>query len=178
MNRILNEIKEIIKQNINEYLPEVKPSDLEENGTVYYMNGKNGTQFDWYVNAHLPSFMVFYNDEQNLGAVKLSIYTDGQVILYIYGDKGNKVIKEVKTSIEVAENELFNLAVILKSEADDKSIWEASIDKINTDVEINDKKITEFQDSEQYMEPIKNRLKLLNKTAYLSKKILEEGWKI
>ena len=28
------------------------------------------------------------------------------------------------------------------------------------------------------MEPIKNRLKLLNKTAYLSKKILEEGWKI
>lgn len=178
MNRILNEIKEIIKQNINEYLPEVKPSDLEENGTVYYMNGKNGTQFDWYVNAHLPNFMVFYNDEQNLGAVKLSIYTDGQVILYIYGDKGNKVIKEVKTSIEVAENELFNLAVILKSEADDKSIWEASIDKINTDVEINDKKITEFQDSEQYMEPIKNRLKLLNKTAYLSKKILEEGWKI
>ena len=178
MNRILNEIKEIIKQNINEYLPEVKPSDLEENGTVYYMNGKNGTQFDWYVNAHLPSFMAFYNDEQNLGAVKLSIYTDGQVILYIYGDKGNKVIKEVKTSIEVAENELFNLAVILKSEADDKSIWEASIDKINTDVEINDKKITEFQDSEQYMEPIKNRLKLLNKTAYLSKKILEEGWKI
>ena len=178
MNRILNGIKEIIKQNINEYLPELKPSDLEENGTVYYMNGKNGTQFDWYVNAHLPSFMVFYNDEQNLGAVKLSIYTDGQVILYIYGDKGNKVIKEVKTSIEVAENELFNLAVILKSEADDKSIWEASIDKINTDVEINDKKITEFQDSEQYMEPIKNRLKLLNKTAYLSKKILEEGWKI
>lgn len=178
MNRILNEIKEIIKQNINEYLSEVKPSDLEENGTVYYMNGKNGTQFDWYVNAHLPNFMVFYNDEQNLGAVKLSIYTDGQVILYIYGDKGNKVIKEVKTSIEVAENELFNLAVILKSEADDKSIWEASIDKINTDVEINDKKITEFQDSEQYMEPIKNRLKLLNKTAYLSKKILEEGWKI
>lgn len=40
MNRILNEIKEIIKKNINEYLPEVKPSDLEENGTVYYMNGK------------------------------------------------------------------------------------------------------------------------------------------
>lgn len=40
MNKILSEIKEIIKQNINEYLPEVKPSDLEEDGTVYYMNGK------------------------------------------------------------------------------------------------------------------------------------------
>ena len=127
MNRILNEIKEIIKQNINEYLPEIKSSDLEENGTVYYMNGKNGTEFDWYVNEHLPSFMVFYNDEQNLGVAKLLIYANGEVILYIYGDKGNKVIKEVKTSIEVAENELFNLAVILKSEADDKSIWEARV---------------------------------------------------
>lgn len=178
MNRILNEIKEIIKQNINEYLAEVKPSDLEDGGTVYYMNGKNGTEFDWYVNEHLPSFMVFYNDEQNLGAVKLSIYTDGGVAVYIYGDKGNKVIKEVQTSIEVAENELFNLAVILRSEADEKSIWDASIDKINTDVEINDKKIAEFQDSEQYMEPTKNRKKLLNQMAYLSKKISEEGWKV
>ena len=45
MNRILSEIKEIIKQNIKEYLPEVKLSDLEENGTVYYMNGNNGTEF-------------------------------------------------------------------------------------------------------------------------------------
>ena len=178
MNKILSEIKEIIKQNINEYLPEVKPSDLEEDGTVYYMNGKNGTEFDWYVNEHLPSFMVFYNDERNLGAVKSSIYTDGQIVLYIYGDKGNKVIKEVQTSIEVAENELFNLAVILKSEADDKSIWDASIDKINTDVEIAEEEITKFQDSEQYMEPTKNRMRLLNQTAYLSKKILEEDWKV
>lgn len=108
MNRILNELKEIIEQNINEYLPEVKTSDLEEDG----MNGKNGTEFDWYVNEHLPSFMVFYNDKQNLGAAKLLIYTNGEVVLYIYGDKGNKTIKEIQTSIKVTENELFNLAVI------------------------------------------------------------------
>ena len=178
MNRILNEIKKIIKQNINEYLPEVKSSDLEENGTVYYMNGKNGTEFDWYVNEHLPSFMVFYNDEQNLGAAKLLIYANGEVILYLYEDKGNKLIKEIQTSIEISEDELFKLAVILKKEAEDKDIWNESIDKINTDVEITKEEITKFQASEQYMEPTKNRLKLLNKTAYLSKKILEEGWKI
>ncbi len=178
MNRILNEIKEIIKQNINEYLPEVKPSDLEENGTIYYMNAKNGTEFDWYVNEHLPSFMVFYNDKQNLGAAKLLIYTNGEVVLYIYGDKGNKTIKEVQTSIKVTENELFNLAVILRSEADEKSVWDASIDKINTDAETTDEEITKFQDTEQYMEPTKRRMKLLNQTAYLSKKILQEGWKV
>ena len=178
MNRILNEIKEIIKQNITEYLPDVRPCDLEDGGTVYYMNGKNGTEFDWYVNEHLPSFMVFYNDEQNLGAVSLSIYTDGGILLYIYGDKGNKIIKEIKTSIEVTENELFNLAVILKSEADDKKVWDSSIDRINTDVEVDNELINKFQNSEQYMQPTKNRMKLLNQMSYVSKKVLEDGWKV
>lgn len=178
MNRILNEIKEIIKKNINEYLPEVKPSDLEENGTVYYMNGKNGTEFDWYVNEHLPSFMVFYNDEQNLGAAKLLIYVNGKVVLYLYEDKGNKLIKEIETSIEIIEDELFKLAVILKNETEDKDIWDESIDKVNMDVEITEEEITKFQDSEQYMKPTKNRMNLLNKMAYLSKKVSEEGWKV
>lgn len=178
MNRILNEIKEIIKKNINEYLPEVKPSDLEENGTVYYMNGKNGTEFDWYVNEHLPSFMVFYNDEQNLGAAKLLIYANGKVVLYLYEDKGNKLIKEIETSIEIIEDELFKLAVILKNETEDKDIWDESIDKINMDVEITEEEITKFQDSEQYMKPTKNRMNLLNKMAYLSKKVSEECWKV
>jgi hypothetical protein len=178
MNRILNEIKEIIKKNINEYIPEVKPSDLEENGTVYYMNGKNGTEFDWYVNEHLPSFMVFYNDEQNLGAAKLLIYANGKVVLYLYEDKGNKLIKEIETSIEIIEDELFKLAVILKNETEDKDIWDESIDKVNMDVEITEEEITKFQDSEQYMKPTKNRMNLLNKMAYLSKKVSEDGWKV
>ena len=178
MNRILNEIKEIIKKNINEYLPEVKPSDLEENGTVYYMNGKNGTEFDWYVNEHLPSIMGFYTDEQNLGAAKLLIYANGKVVLYLYEDKGNKLIKEIETSIEIIEDELFKLAVILKNETEDKDIWDESIDKVNMDVEITEEEITKFQDSEQYMKPTKNRMNLLNKMAYLSKKVSEEGWKV
>ena len=103
MNRILNEIKIIIKENLHEYLPDVKNSDLEEDGMVYYMNGKNGTEFEWYVNEQLPCFMVFYNDKQNLGAIKLSIYTNGEVAIYIYGDKGKKLIKEVNSFRDVEE---------------------------------------------------------------------------
>ena len=178
MNRILDQIKKIIKDNISEYLPEVKSSELEEDGAVYYMNGKNGTEFDWYVNEHLPNFMVFYNDEKNLGAAKLSVYDDGGILLYIYGDKGNKVVKEIKTSIDVTEDEMFKLAVILKNEADDNRIWDANIDKINTDIEITDDKIVEFQNTKQYMEPTINRNKILVKTAYVSKMIFEEGWKV
>lgn len=77
MYRIINDIQTIIKNAMSENLPEVSPDALEENGKIYYMNGKNGTEYDWFVNDHLPPFMVFYNDEKNLGAVKATVYTDG-----------------------------------------------------------------------------------------------------
>lgn len=178
MNKILEEIKKIISKNISEYLPEVKLNELEENGAVYYMNGKNGTEFDWFVNEHLPNFMVFYNDEKNLGAVKLSIYDDGGILLYIYGEKGNKVVKEVQTSIDVTKEEMLHLAVILKNTADDNKIWDANIDNINTEFEITDDKIKEFEDSKKYMEPTINKNKILSKTAFVSKRIVEDGWKV
>lgn len=178
MNKILNEIKKIINENINKYLPDVKQDDLEENGTIYYMNGRNGTEFDWFVNEKISNFMVFYNDEKNLGAIKLTICNNGGVLLYIYGDKGNKIVKEIKTFIQASENEILQLAVILKNEADDNKIWDASIEKINTDIEINEDKIIEFQNAKKYYEPTINRMNLLNSMAYVSKKILEEGWKV
>ena len=46
MNKILDEVRTIIREGIKEYLPTVSPSDLEENGMVYYMNGQNGTEFE------------------------------------------------------------------------------------------------------------------------------------
>ena len=77
MNRILDDIQSLIQKAIKENLQDVSCDDLEEGGKVYYMNGKNGTEFDWFVNEHLPSFMVFYNDRDNLGAAQAYVYVDG-----------------------------------------------------------------------------------------------------
>lgn len=178
MNRILNKIKEIIDSNIELYLPHVKISDLEKDGEIYYMNGKNGTEFDWYVNDKLPAFMVFYNDEANLGAIKLLLYNDGGILVYIYDEKGKKLIKEVKTHLDVNETDIFELAVILRNEADDNKIWDASIERINTDIEVNDEKINEFKENKKYYNATKNRKIILNLKSYVSKKITEEGWKV
>ena len=97
MNRILDDIQSLIQKAIKENLPDISCDDLEEGGKVYYMNGKNGTEFDWFVNEHLPSFMVFYDDEENLGAAKASVYTDGGMIIYLFDDHGRNMKKEVKT---------------------------------------------------------------------------------
>ena len=114
MNKILKDIKQIINENINKYLTDAKSSDLEENGNIYYMNGKNGTEFDWYVNEHISDFMVFYNDEKKLGAIKLTLYSDGNILIYIYGDKGNKIVQKIETTMNITEQEMLDLSVMLK----------------------------------------------------------------
>ena len=178
MHTVLSEIKEIINKSIIEYLPDVQSSDLEENGSIYYMNGKNGTEFDWYVNEHISDFMVFYNDEKNLGAVKFTLYADGTVLIYIYGDKGNTVAQKIETSINITEQEMLNLAVILKKAADDKRIFDKGIDKIDSDIKVGADDIAEFQNSEKSYAEIIERRKLFNRKAIVSARILREGYKV
>lgn len=178
MNRVLKEIQKLISSNLALYLPHVKAGDLENDGAIYYMNGKDGTEFDWYVNDKLPPFMVFYNDEANLGAIKLLLYHDGGAVIYIYDEKGQKLIKEVTARLDVKEAELLELAVLLRNEADDNNIWGADIEKINTDITVNDKMISEFQENRKNYIALKNRKMILGLRAYVSKKITKEGWKV
>ena len=42
MNRIITAVISAINENLTGYMPDVTPAMLEENGEVYYMNGKNG----------------------------------------------------------------------------------------------------------------------------------------
>ena len=178
MNKVLSEIKEMIHKSIREYLPDVKSGDLEENGNIYYMNGKNGTEFDWYVNEHVSDFMVFYNDEKNLGAVKLTLYIDGKVLILIYGDKGNTLAQKIETSISITEQEMLNLAVILKKQADDKKIFDKGIDKIDSDINVGADDIAEFQNNEKSYAKIIERKRLFNLNAIVSAKIMKEGYKV
>jgi len=178
MNQILEKIKQLMKENKRKYLPEVQDSDLEENGNIYYMNGKNGTEFDWYVNDKLSDFMMFYDDEDNLGAMKLTLYHDGTVLIYVYGERGQKIVQEIKTQCEVKDEELLNLAVLLRNEADDKRIFDSGLDKIESDVSVTSSMIEEFKNNEKAYDMIRNRKKLFQLRAYVSKKVTDEGWKI
>ena len=77
MNKIFEQAEHCMRESLRKELPGLKPEDLEKDGAVFYMNGKNGTAFDWYVNEHFPNFFIFYNDKENLGAVKAALHTDG-----------------------------------------------------------------------------------------------------
>lgn len=178
MNKILIEIKKIMVNCIEKYLPDTSIADLEGNGSIFYMNGKNGTEFDWYVNEKISDFMMFYNDKDNMGAVKTTLCDNGALLIYIYGDRGKNLIQEITSYIDVSEDEVLALATLLRNKADDKKIWDDSIEKIETDLEPNIAMIKEFLSNAHYYDDMKERKALLGQFAYVSKKIMDEGWGI
>lgn len=106
MNRILIELKKNMKECLEKYVSDILPDDLEDRGAIFYMNGKNGTEFDWYVNDKVSDFMIFYNDKDNLGAVKATIYNNGELLIYVYGEQGKNVVQRVQTNLDVTTDEV------------------------------------------------------------------------
>lgn len=178
MNRILNKIRKIIDKNMALYLPHVKSSDLENDGAIFYMNAQNGTEFDWFINDRFPFFMVFYNDKDNLGAVKLALYNTGEVQVYLYGEKGKNLVKMEKEYLDIDKMAMLKLAAVLTCQADDKKIWNGNIDNIHVDTEITDDELRGFSNREKNHAVMKNRMSICNLSAVVSKKIIEEGWKV
>lgn len=56
---IINKVIEYIKK-AREMLPEVTDDMLYGNGAIYYMNGNDGTAFDWEANDRCCEFYMFY----------------------------------------------------------------------------------------------------------------------
>jgi hypothetical protein len=178
MNKILTELKKIMTDSIKEYLPEVSFDRLEDNGTVFYMNGKNGTEFDWFVNDKISDFMMFYNDEDNMGAVKATLYNAGDVLIYVYGEQGKTIVKEINTFLDVEKEDILSLAVNLRYEADEKRIWDSDIESIDTDVEPEVDIIKDYLGRAYAYEDMRTRKRMLGQAAYVSKKIVDEGRKV
>ena len=178
MNPTLSAIQNVIKKNMAVYLPDVSPESLEDGGKIFYMNGKDGTEFDWFVNGRLCPFMVFYGDKENLGAVKAVVAKDGATTTYLYGDAGKTLVKTVEERLGATEEELLKLAVNLRVNADDEDVWDAAIDAIELDDDVDPDDVDEFLSAAEDLDPTVVRKEVLAKFAFVSKKITQEGWKV
>lgn len=178
MNKILLNIKDIMIDCVEKYIPDVSFDELEDQCAIFYMNGKNGTEFDWYVNDKICDFMIFYDDKDNMGAVKTTLYNNGSLLIFVYGEQGKSIVQKINTYVEVEEEDILCLAVLLKNEADDMRIWDTNIEKINSDLPPDTDMINEFISNAHYYDDIRERKNLLGKIAYVSKKLLDEDWKI
>lgn len=178
MNRIFEQVAGFMREALKRDLPGVTASDLEDGGAVFYMNGKNGTAFDWFVNEHLPCFFIFYNDKENLGAVKASLYKDGGLTVYTYADKGHAEPVTSGEQINASEDELLELAALLTVNADDKMIWDKDIRSLDAEGRPDKKQLEEFLSLEEAFEPSILRRELMTMTVVVSKKVREGGYMI
>lgn len=178
MNKIFAQVQEYMNKALDEKLPSLKKSDLEKDGAIFYMNGKNGTEFDWYVNDHLPCFFIFYNDKENLGAVKATLYTDGGLSVYVYGDRGHADPVEMNYTIEADEKEILYLAVILAKNADGNKVWDEDIRKLDCEGVPDKDAVNSFLSLKDAFEPMIERKNMMGKIVMVSKKVREGGFKI
>lgn len=178
MNNILIQVDKCMHEALENKLPGVSAADLEDDGAVFYMNGKNGTAFDWYVNEHLPCFFIFYGDKENLGAVKSTLYANGVLSVYLYAVKGHADPYEIDYKIDAEGDQILNLAVLLAENADNKRIWDADIRKLVCDGVPDVQSVERFLGLKETHQPMIEHKKMYGMTAIITKKIREGGWKI
>jgi len=178
MNRIFDQIDYYMHEALKQGIPDVSATDFEKDGAVFYMNGKNGTAFDWYVNEHFPCFFIFYGDKENLGAVKGMLYTDGSMSMYTYGERGHAEPEHYEVKIDADEKELLELAICLTYNADGNKVWDEDIRTLILDKIPNEEFIRQFMSLKEAYQPMIERRDMMGKTVIVSRKVREEGWKI
>ena len=115
LNQIVNIINEIRKEH------PIIGNELD--GKIYYMNGNDGTDFDWNCNDHVCEFVVFHENE--MGYIKLMVCKDNTMMAYIYADGG---MNPTDTKEFRYEGNTKELAVHLYEVFDDNGIYDEAIE--------------------------------------------------
>lgn len=127
---LINKVKEYFKEVRKKY-SSITNDMLIHNGTIYYMNGNDGTEFDWFANNRMCEFMVFYK-ETEYGFMKCNIFDDGTLRTYIYMNSGfdnNPEYHEVQNFL--TEEDALYLASLLFHQADECKIYDEAIEFID-----------------------------------------------
>ena len=155
---IINEIKKYI-EDIRKNYPEITDDMLYTDGTnefIFYMNGNDGTPFDYSANDRLCEFMLFYK-ETEMGFIKIIINTDNQMYGYLYLDKGYaSPIKLNKVDLGIGSALL--LATLMNLQADKKGLYDKPIDKINLNYNVKHDDCYRFANKYGYWWGIKHKV--------------------
>ena len=116
---MLNQIVEMVN-NIRKEYPII---GNELDGKIYYMNGNDGTDFDWNCNERVCEFMVFHENE--MGYIKLMVYKDNTIQAYIYADGGMHPTNEKELTYN---GDVRAFAIHLYEVFDDNNIYDEAIE--------------------------------------------------
>ena len=144
ITRTINAIRKYIADARN-LLPEITDDMLYREDTdefIFYMNGNDGTAFDFHINLRLCEFCVFYK-ETRLGFIKVFFDFNDTLSGYIYPNKGKGTAIPLET-VQLKKDDALYLATLLNMQADSKGVFDKTIDKIDLSPTISDSDCINF----------------------------------
>lgn len=138
--KITEKIKCVFAE-IREKYPLITDEDLHSKGAIFYMNGNDGTYFDWNVNDRCCEFYMYHSNE--IGFIKLFVNKGDTYTAYVYPNGEMSAIETVKGSLE--EGDSLYLATLLYHKADRKYIYDAVIDEIDFSYEPDEWELQEMK---------------------------------
>ena len=123
---IIEKIKGVFAD-IRKKYPLITDEDLHSNGAIFYMNGNDGTDFDWDANEHTSEFYMFHENE--IGFIKLYVNKGDTYTAYVYPNGEMSAVETVKGDLD--EGDSLYLAALLYRKADREYIYDGNIDEID-----------------------------------------------
>ena len=96
---------------------------LYHHGAVHYMNGNDGTDFDYSCNGHACEFYVFWKNES--GAIKVYV-EENSMVAYVYPEE-NPFGGEYQKFEQQSPFDLLELCEYLQGSRDDRGIYDKAI---------------------------------------------------
>ena len=152
--RIIEQVKNVFAD-IRQGYPQIKDEDLDKNGAIYYMNGNDGTDFDWNVNGNTSEFYMYHKNE--IGFIKLYVNKDDTYTAYVYPNGEMKAVETIRGDLSDVDS--LYLAALLYRKADREYIYDATIDEIDFSYEPDEWELQEMKNGYDEDEDCKEELK-------------------
>lgn len=138
--QIVEKIKGVFAE-IREKYPFITDEDLLENSAIFYMNGNDGTDFDWNANEHTSEFYMYHENE--IGFIKLYVNKGDTYTAYVYPNGEMSAVETIRGNLD--EGDSLYLAALLYRKADREYIYDATIDEIDFSYEPDEWELQEMK---------------------------------
>ena len=138
--QIVEKIKGVFAE-IREKYPLITDEDLHGKGAIFYMNGNDGTDFDWNANEHTSEFYMYHENE--IGFIKLYVNKGDTYTAYVYPNGEMSATETVRGDLN--DGDSLYLAALLYRKADREYIYDAIIDEIDFSYEPDEWELQEMK---------------------------------
>ena len=139
--QIIEKIKTVFAD-IREKYPLIADEDLHSKGAIFYMNGNDGTDFDWNANDHTSEFYMYHENE--IGFIKLYVNKGDTYTAYVYPNGEMSAMETIRGDLNKGDS--LYLAALLYRKADREYIYDAIIDEIDFSYEPGEWELQEMNE--------------------------------